>query len=200
MQALPEQANPPQEVTAAVGQVPMPLQVTAAVSMPAVQRAAPHGVVFGAKTQLVLVPLQRLPQVPAAHAARPFRGAWSAASAVHFPSAPARSHAWHEPVHAVSQQRPSTQLPDTHWLAAVHLLAFGTLPHEPITHGCPWQSLSAVQVVAQPVPSPLHLKGAHARAAAGLQVPRPSQVDPVTAICVLALQVPPPQVSPLAKT
>ena len=183
-----------------MGQAPIPLHVTAAVAMPAAHRAAPQEVVFGAKTQVVLVPLQRLPQVPAAHAGRPLRGAWSAANGVHFPSDPARSHAWHDPPHAVSQHRPSTQLADTHWLPAVHLLAFGTLPHEPITQGCPWQSPSTVQVVAQPVPSALHLKGAHASAVAGLQVPRPSQVEPVTAICVLALHVPPPQLSPLAKS
>jgi hypothetical protein len=78
------------------------------------------------------------------------------------------------------------------------LLPFTTLPHEPATHGCPWQSASVTHDEAQPVPSALHLNGVHATAAAGLHTPSPSHVDPVTALCVVALQEPPPQTSPLA--
>ena len=36
------------------------------------------------------------------------------------PTAPARLHAWHSPVHAALQHTPLTQKPETHWLAVVH--------------------------------------------------------------------------------
>jgi hypothetical protein len=88
-------------------------------------------------------------------------------------------------------------LPEVHCPAPVHLLPFVTLPHEPATQGCPWQSASAMQDEAQPVPSALHLNGVHATAGAGLQAPSPSHIEPVTALCVVALQAPPPQLSPL---
>jgi hypothetical protein len=56
---------------------------------------------------------------PDAHASRlpwgaPFTG-------VHVPFASTRSHASHCPLHAPSQQTPSTQKPDEHWLAFVHV-------------------------------------------------------------------------------
>jgi hypothetical protein len=152
------------------------------------------------KTHEALVPSHRLPQVPAAQAARPFRGVWFAASVVHFPVDPARSQAWHEPPQARSQQYPSTQFPDEHCTGAVHLLPFATFPHEPATHGWPWQSASVTHVVAQAVPSALHLKGLQGTAGVALQAPRPSHVDPVTDIAVVALQAPPAQVSPLANS
>jgi hypothetical protein len=74
---------------------------------------------------------------------------------VHLPIEPATSHASHVPVHAVSQQRPSTQWSLTHPLALVQLS-----PIEPLsTHAPPLQWLlaahcaSVVHEVAQaPVP------------------------------------------------
>jgi hypothetical protein len=39
----------------------------------------------------------------------------------HVPTAPVRSHRSHEPVHAVLQQTPSTQLPPAHWLPPVQV-------------------------------------------------------------------------------
>jgi hypothetical protein len=47
------------------------------------------------------------------------------------------------------------------------------------------------------VPSDLHLNGRQATTDADLQFPRPSQVEPVTDICVAALHVSPEQTSPL---
>jgi hypothetical protein len=35
------------------------------------------------------------------------------------PVLPARSHAWHVPLHATLQHTPSVQKPERHWLAAV---------------------------------------------------------------------------------
>jgi hypothetical protein len=85
-----------------------------------------------------------------------------------------------------------------HWLAPVHLLPFGTLPHEPLTQGCPWQSLSLEQVVEHWLPVAAHLNGAQVIGVVGLQVPRPSQTDMVTAIWVVVLHVPAAQAVPLA--
>jgi len=50
--------------------------------------------------------------------ASPFRGE-------QIPLRPATSHAWHCPVHAVSQQYPSTQFPVGHVVPVVHETASG---------------------------------------------------------------------------
>ena len=110
---------------------------------------------------------------------------------------PARSHAWHDPPQAESQQTPSTHDPDVHCPALVHLLPLPTLPQEPFTHGWPWQSLSVLHVVAHWPPVWAHLNGAHVTGLVGLQPPSPSQTDMVTAIWVVVLQVPAPQTVPL---
>jgi hypothetical protein len=66
-----------------------------------------------------------------------------------------------------------------HCPAEVHALPFATLPHDPATHGAPTQSLSEVQVVAH-LRFPLaHLYGAQVTGVAGLQVPLPSQNEPL---------------------
>ena len=53
----------------------------------------------------------------------------------HWPGAAAWLHDSQPPVHAPSQQTPSTQLPEVHWFAAVHitpLACFGLqLPDAP---------------------------------------------------------------------
>jgi hypothetical protein len=69
------------------------------------------------------VPSQMAPQGPLpAHGARPPCGG-SFETVVHVPSAVGRSQAWHCPVHAESQQCPSTQKPLAHSVA---------LPHTPL--------------------------------------------------------------------
>jgi hypothetical protein len=64
----------------------------------------------------VLVPSQRAPQVVPAplppHAERAPCGMPS--TAVHLPTLPPTSQAWHCPPHALSQHTPSTQLPEPH--------------------------------------------------------------------------------------
>jgi hypothetical protein len=60
-------------------------------------------------------PAHALPSL--AQAARaPWGGPWTAEQV---PSRPFTSHASHWPVHALSQQKPSTQSPDLHWSGAV---------------------------------------------------------------------------------
>jgi hypothetical protein len=71
----------------------LPSQLTAGVELPFVHFAAPHDTVVAANEQAVLVPSQRLPQVPAAQAGRPPRGACPAGSTEHFPIEPVKSHA-----------------------------------------------------------------------------------------------------------
>ena len=44
---------------------------------------------------------------------------------MHVPALPATLQASHWPVHALSQQYPSTQVPLPHWLPAVHVAPFG---------------------------------------------------------------------------
>lgn len=196
-QPVPEQANPLHEVIVAGVHAPLPSHLRAGVTVPSVQLAAPHMTDVDANTHDVPVPSHALPQVPGTHAVRLPCGACPAPSVVQWPMEPARSQAWHEPVHAESQHTPSTHCPDVHCPALVHLLPFPTLPQEPFTHGCPWQSVSVPHVVAHWLPVAAHLKGAQVTGLVGLQLPSPSQTDMVTAICVVVLQLPEPQTVPL---
>lgn len=197
-QPLPEQAKPLHDVIVAAVHAPLPSHLRVEVTVPSVQLAAPQVTDVDANTQPVPVPSQALPQVPAAHAARVPWGTCPAASVAQWPTEPARSQAWQEPLQAESQQTPSTHCPDVHCPALVHLLPLGILPQEVFTQGCPWQSLSVAQTVEHWLPVAAHLNGAHATGLAGLQPPSPSQTDMVTAICVVVLQVPVPQTVPLA--
>lgn len=65
------------------------------------------------------------------------------------------SHAWHWLVHAVSQQKPSTQWPDTHWASAEHCEAFTSLAtHTPAAQNCvAVQFASVVQPPPQMLPA-----------------------------------------------
>ncbi len=85
------------------------------------------------------------------------------------------------------------QLPEAHRDPEVHGDPLATTPQEPLTQGCPTQSPSLAQVVEQAVPPALHLNGAHVTVGAGLQVPAPSQDDPLTAALPEELHDPPPQ-------
>ena len=71
----------------------------------------------------------------------------------HVPAFPVTSQASHSPVHAALQHKPSTQIPETHWVPvvqAVPLLTFGT--QAPLSQKLPVeQSVFAVQVVLQAV-------------------------------------------------
>ena len=121
--------------------MPAPSQKAIPVSTPPVHEAA---------AQLVDVPLIEAHLVRSA----PSQAAWQApdpeqavrapctapATATHVPTLPPTSHASHWPVQALSQQTPSTQLPEPHSAPDVHVVASGF-----------------AQV---PVPLALHLSGA----------------------------------------
>jgi hypothetical protein len=99
---------------------------------------------------------------------------------LHTPLVPpvlAALHAWHVPSHALSQQKPSTQLPLMHCDDDVQALPLAWSG---------WQLLSLVrhQDVATQPPSlaqlvphaePLHTYGSHDVTLLGLQMPKPSQ-------------------------
>jgi hypothetical protein len=75
------------------------------------------------------------------------------------------------------------QLPDVHRDPDVHIAPFATLPHDPLTHGVPAQSLSVKQVDAHDV-APPHLNGAHVTARPGWHAPWPLHVDPLNVFAI----------------
>jgi hypothetical protein len=126
-----------------------PLQQVASAQLPLVHSPAlVHGAPFACFIAQA-VPLQKYPathcpssaQLVGHAPARPLHryGAHGglpadpAGTFVQVPSCPLRLHASHPPPQALSQQRPSAQLPLLHWLAAVH-----TAPIAP-THAVPLQ-------------------------------------------------------------
>lgn len=108
---------------------------------------------------------------------------------VHLPGEPGTLQLRHAPSQALWQQTPSTQKPDSHWLASVQEAPGFTFPHRPVvvlftvvaTHWCPaWQSLSLRQELLQ---APLaHKKGAQSTTWASRQVPCPSQTRAVFSV------------------
>ena len=74
--------------------------------------------------------------------------------ATQLPAELAPSHAWQEPSHFVSQQTPSTQKLDEHWLLVEQAAPLASLAaHAPPLQKLPVpQSPSTVQDVAQPAP------------------------------------------------
>ena len=63
----------------------------------------------------------QVPEPVHAERAMPLVFGWTVPlTGMHVPLLPRTSHAWHCPPHALLQQTPSTQLPEPHWLPAVH--------------------------------------------------------------------------------
>jgi hypothetical protein len=92
------------------------------------------------------------------------------------PRAAAFAQNWHLPPHAFSQQTPSVQNPDMHWLPAVQVAPFPRGPQLPLVHvagATHWAS--PVHVVRQLLPS--QPKGAQSSAVALMHVPSPSHSD-----------------------
>ena len=113
MQDVGPQAYGLHAVVTSDGQDPAPSQLAAAVATPAEQLAPRHEAV-GYVQLATLLPLQLPPQTPLpAQAERAPCGA--PLTATHWPRLPATSQAWHCPLQAWLQQRPSTQLPLLHW-------------------------------------------------------------------------------------
>ncbi len=118
----------PHEAVTGDGHEPTPLQLAARVATPFVQLAARHEVELDGNAQLATLmpshdPLQSDPSP--AHATRGATGVPTTGE--HVPARPVRLHAWHCPVHAVLQQKPSTQKPETHCFASVQAAPFASL-------------------------------------------------------------------------
>jgi hypothetical protein len=95
----------------AAGHAPAPLHAAASVWTPFEQLAGVHvvellGYVQPSTFPIAHVPVHAAPAAPV-HAGRIPCGV--PVTAVHLPGEPGTSHAWHCPLHALSQQRPSTQ-------------------------------------------------------------------------------------------
>jgi hypothetical protein len=136
LHAVPTQAKLPEHGFAASGvQLPVPSHALVTSSW-SLHEVLPHVVPDAAYWQACWPPpaVHVAPHVVPApgHAARcpcglPF-------TCEHRPCAAATSHAWHCPVHAVSQQKPSTQKPLSHWSPAVQAAPFSAIPeHNPNT-------------------------------------------------------------------
>ena len=138
LQAVVSQSNGAHALVTAAGQEPAPLQLAAAVCLPAVQLALRHDVLDEGYAHAVrLTPSQAPPQegVPLPspeHAGRvvtaPECGAAASGVGLQTPGFPATSHASHWPVQALSQQRPSTQKFEVHPSFFEQPRPFATLP------------------------------------------------------------------------
>jgi hypothetical protein len=123
----------PQAFVEVVVQLPEPLQTDAVVTLPPVQLAAVQTVALSGDLQVMaLVPSHcalHLPVPP--QAARGLIG--SPFTILHLPTDPDSLHDWHWPSHLPSQQTPSTQFPDVHWVAAEQLAPLSrVLAHVPV--------------------------------------------------------------------
>jgi hypothetical protein len=120
-QAALSQVKGAHAVVTGAGQLPMPSQADAAVATPAAHDAARQlTIALGKVHRSRTVPSQLPAQGPLpAQAVRAPRGAPAMPAQV--PCMPGTSHASHWPLQAVLQQKPSTQLPDAHWLLAVQV-------------------------------------------------------------------------------
>ena len=123
-QAVPTHTYEPHEVALATMQLPEPSHDWP-VCQPLLQVVAPHAVPCGCSAQApapLHVPM--VLQVVDAVLAHSFCGSVALAIGPHTPLFPepliAALQAVHGPVHAVSQQKPSTQLPEAHCVPVVH--------------------------------------------------------------------------------
>jgi hypothetical protein len=108
------------------GQLPAPSQFAPAVAVPPVQLAVRQFTDVGGYAHALVVPSHAPPHGAAplpVHAPRVPCGC-PLGTLLHVPIAPATSHAWHCPPHALLQQNPSMQLPDVHCVPLVHACPF----------------------------------------------------------------------------
>jgi hypothetical protein len=135
----------------AAGQLPLPLQARAEVSVEPVQVAVPQETPL-AYTRQPPAPSQKpsLPQVEAPASVHWLRGSAPAGTLLQAPSEPATAHDLQVPVQAVAQQIPSSQKPERHSEAAPQAVLVGFLPQAPLTQTLgATQSASPVQPILQ---------------------------------------------------
>ena len=151
------QVNGAQETSCSAGHEPAPLQDAVKTATPVLHDGVRQVAPLPGKAHAVrLVPSHAPPQTEPseAQALRALRG--PPATGVQMPALPASAQASHWPVHAVSQQRPSTQCCDPHWFAPPQAWpCASSATQTPAEHQLPAvQSESASQ-------SPLHALGPH---------------------------------------
>lgn len=182
-------------------QVPLPLQVLAAVKVEPLQLALPQAMPDPVMRQAPL-PLQvpSWPQLLAAPTAHSLSGSVPTCTPRQRPlvlPVLALEQAMHRPGQLFSQHTPSTQAPEVHWLAVVQVvpLPFLTVQTPPEQKSPAMQSVSAAQVVLQAVAE------AHSRLLAQepvapapqvpmLHVPAPTVVVPVLPLWLVQLGEP----------
>jgi hypothetical protein len=170
-------------------QVPVPLQVDAAVAIPLLHVPALQ---IEPAAYLRHAPLpSHLPSVPQPAWPRSTHLLLGSASparvARHLPSWPACLHEKQLALQSLSQQKPSAQKPEAHSVASEQIWPIGFLPHDPFT-----QLLGATQsaLLPQELPqvAPLHLNGEQEVAVGVLHAPA-AQVLAWVALLVVALQL-----------
>jgi hypothetical protein len=176
-------------------QLPAPSQVVLA----AVELAhdAEHGVFCAACLHACAVPLQPPGvQIVLLPAGQTPRGSLPPGTSEHVPFDADSAQYWQVPLHAVSQQTPSTQcglasLPFWQSLLVEHIDPSGFLPHElplqtlPAEHSVPPDVHEGQQTLVS-----LQTYGAHVIVVPGLQVPLPSHVESEVTMFVVELHVP----------
>ena len=111
-------------------------------------------------------------QLDAPRSAHWLSGSWPAGTLVQVPTVPASAQDWQVPPHAVPQQTPWAQNPDTHSPPAPHETPVAFLAQlPPMQVNGATQSASTVQVARHA--APLHMYGSHVDVAAAWQVPVP---------------------------
>jgi len=166
----------------------VPLQLAAMVSVDPVQLCRRHPVLADqgrqAPAPLQVPSLAQLPDDGEVATQRFLGSASPEGTAEHVPILPETLQLRHRPLvpapslQAVSQQTPSVQMPELHWVAAVHCAPLALRPHEPVATTQVvggMQSPSVVQMVRQA--SPAHLKLPQERSAGVTHIPEPLQVD-----------------------
>jgi hypothetical protein len=140
-------------------------------------RAAAHGVPSEYRWHAPASHIPFVPQVEAACTAQVPDGSGApVATFEHRPIERASAHDLHAPEHAVAQQTPCAQTPETHSPPFEQKAPFTFLPHDPVASQVlgATQSPSSPHVVKQR--APLHANGAHGSEAGLTQVPAPSHV------------------------
>lgn len=137
--------------------LPAPSQLPRGVLIPPEHETVPQLMPSGWKRHAPPVPqVPSNPHVLLVSRVHSASGSVPVVTSRQYPSATpvfAREHATQVPVHALSQQNPSTQLPDWHWLLPLHAVPMPFLPPQtPAMQAFPTrQSASVAQAVLQTV-------------------------------------------------
>jgi hypothetical protein len=134
---VPEALQPPAaQLALEAGQAASAVPSPTGAHAPAAEHEwhVPHAAP-AAKVHVGFVPSQLLEHAPVTQAVRVPCGFAAAVRVVQVPWWFERSQAWHEPVHAELQQKPSVQCVEVHCASVLQALPLPTVPQLPLTHG-----------------------------------------------------------------